>query len=153
MAGIKSEKFQLKNWQIIKPFQVFSVPFLKFLWWQTLFSSFQFQIVNDFYLIFRKYTDFFKKIRNSLVNFFGFVVYIKFSFTGWHAVKAVPRHAYFWAEHSDKKSRNLSIHESETEVIKFAADFIELHWADDKQSKARNSDSKYRQMALVGFDT
>ena len=23
------------------------------------------------------------------------------------------------------------------------------HWADDKQSKARNSDSKYRQMALV----
>ena len=27
------------------------------------------------------------------------------------------------------------------------------HWADDKQSKARNSDSKYRQMALVGFDT
>ena len=27
----------------------------------------------------------------------------------------------FWAEHSDKKSRNLSIHESETEVIKFAA--------------------------------
>ena len=28
-----------------------------------------------------------------------------------------------------------------------------LNWADDKQSKARNSDSKYRQMALVGFDT
>ena len=27
------------------------------------------------------------------------------------------------------------------------------YWADDKQSKARNSDSKYRQMALVGFDT
>ena len=27
------------------------------------------------------------------------------------------------------------------------------NWADDKQSKARNSDSKYRQMALVGFDT
>ena len=27
------------------------------------------------------------------------------------------------------------------------------HWADDKQSKAQNSDSKYRQMALVGFDT
>ena len=27
------------------------------------------------------------------------------------------------------------------------------HWADDKQSKARDSDSKYRQMALVGFDT
>ena len=27
------------------------------------------------------------------------------------------------------------------------------HWADDKQSKARNSDGKYRQMALVGFDT
>ena len=27
------------------------------------------------------------------------------------------------------------------------------HWADDKQSKARNSDSKYRKMALVGFDT
>ena len=27
------------------------------------------------------------------------------------------------------------------------------HWADDKQSKARNLDSKYRQMALVGFDT
>ena len=29
----------------------------------------------------------------------------------------------------------------------------ENNWADDKQSKARNSDSKYRQMALVGFDT
>ena len=28
-----------------------------------------------------------------------------------------------------------------------------LYWADDKQSKARNSDIKYRQMALVGFDT
>ena len=27
------------------------------------------------------------------------------------------------------------------------------NWADDKQSKAQNSDSKYRQMALVGFDT
>ena len=27
------------------------------------------------------------------------------------------------------------------------------NWADDKQSKAPNSDSKYRQMALVGFDT
>ena len=27
------------------------------------------------------------------------------------------------------------------------------HWADDKQSKARNLDGKYRQMALVGFDT
>ena len=27
------------------------------------------------------------------------------------------------------------------------------NWADDKQSKARNSDGKYRQMALVGFDT
>ena len=27
------------------------------------------------------------------------------------------------------------------------------YWADDKQSKARNSDGKYRQMALVGFDT
>ena len=27
------------------------------------------------------------------------------------------------------------------------------NWADDKQSKAWNSDSKYRQMALVGFDT
>ena len=27
------------------------------------------------------------------------------------------------------------------------------YWADDKQSKARNSDSKYRQMALVGFGT
>ena len=36
--------------------------------------------------------------------------------------------------------------------------YPELHkrypyWADDKQSKARNSDSKYRQMALVGLDT
>ena len=30
---------------------------------------------------------------------------------------------------------------------------MQVHWADDKQSKARNSDSKYRQMALVGFDT
>ena len=30
---------------------------------------------------------------------------------------------------------------------------IGTHWADDKQSKARNLDSKYRQMALVGFDT
>ena len=28
-----------------------------------------------------------------------------------------------------------------------------VNWTDDKQSKARNSDSKYRQMALVGFDT
>ena len=28
-----------------------------------------------------------------------------------------------------------------------------VYWADDKQSKAQNSDSKYRQMALVGFDT
>ena len=24
------------------------------------------------------------------------------------------------------------------------------NWADDKQSKAQNSDSKYRQMALIG---
>ena len=31
--------------------------------------------------------------------------------------------------------------------------FTNCYWADDKQSKARNSDSKYRQMALVGFDT
>ena len=30
---------------------------------------------------------------------------------------------------------------------------IAENWADDKQSKARNLDSKYRQMALVGFDT
>ena len=30
---------------------------------------------------------------------------------------------------------------------------LNTYWADDKQSKARNSDSKYRQMALVGFDT
>ena len=29
----------------------------------------------------------------------------------------------------------------------------QTNWADDKQSKARNSDGKYRQMALVGFDT
>ena len=28
-----------------------------------------------------------------------------------------------------------------------------FNWADDKQSKVQNSDSKYRQMALVGFDT
>ena len=28
-----------------------------------------------------------------------------------------------------------------------------IYWADDKQSKARNLDSKYRQMALVGYDT
>ena len=28
-----------------------------------------------------------------------------------------------------------------------------VYWADDKQSKAQNWDSKYRQMALVGFDT
>ena len=27
------------------------------------------------------------------------------------------------------------------------------NWAVQQQSKARNSDSKYRQMALVGFDT
>ena len=27
------------------------------------------------------------------------------------------------------------------------------NWADDKQSKAQKLDSKYRQMALVGFDT
>ena len=27
------------------------------------------------------------------------------------------------------------------------------YWAVQQQSKARNSDSKYRQMALVGFDT
>ena len=27
------------------------------------------------------------------------------------------------------------------------------HWDKEQQSKARNSDSKYRQMALVGFDT
>ena len=33
------------------------------------------------------------------------------------------------------------------------AEFSRDYWADDKQSKARNSDSKYRQMALVGFDT
>ena len=32
-------------------------------------------------------------------------------------------------------------------------DFRVQYWADDKQSKARNSDSKYRQMALVGFGT
>ena len=30
---------------------------------------------------------------------------------------------------------------------------MQHNWADDKQSKARNSDGKYRQMALVGFDT
>ena len=33
------------------------------------------------------------------------------------------------------------------------ATFEFQNWADDKQSKAWNSDSKYRQMALVGFDT
>ena len=27
------------------------------------------------------------------------------------------------------------------------------HWDQEQQSKAQNSDSKYRQMALVGFDT
>ena len=27
------------------------------------------------------------------------------------------------------------------------------YWDKEQQSKARNSDSKYRQMALVGFDT
>ena len=29
----------------------------------------------------------------------------------------------------------------------------DTNWAVQQQSKARNSDSKYRQMALVGFDT
>ena len=29
----------------------------------------------------------------------------------------------------------------------------ESYWADDKQSKAQNLDSKYRQIALIGFDT
>ena len=27
------------------------------------------------------------------------------------------------------------------------------YWDKEQQSKAQNSDSKYRQMALVGFDT
>ena len=27
------------------------------------------------------------------------------------------------------------------------------HWDKEQQSKAQNSDSKYRQMALIGFDT
>ena len=35
----------------------------------------------------------------------------------------------------------------------FCKNLLFQYWADDKQSKARNSDSKYRQMALVGFDT
>ena len=28
-----------------------------------------------------------------------------------------------------------------------------MYWDKEQQSKAQNSDSKYRQMALVGFDT
>ena len=28
-----------------------------------------------------------------------------------------------------------------------------LHWDKEQQSKAQNSDGKYRQMALAGFDT
>ena len=39
----------------------------------------------------------------------------------------------------------------DTEKVQLSIDIV--YWADDKQSKARNSDSKYRQMALVGFDT
>ena len=31
--------------------------------------------------------------------------------------------------------------------------YFDEHWDKEQQSKARNSDSKYRQMALVGFDT
>ena len=38
-------------------------------------------------------------------------------------------------------------------VAKQNVEKVSVYWADDKQSKARNSDSKYRQMALVGFDT
>ena len=44
-----------------------------------------------------------------------------------------------------------------TECFQFSVNlFLSIclfYWADDKQSKARNSDGKYRQMALVGFDT
>ena len=31
--------------------------------------------------------------------------------------------------------------------------FLTHYWDKEQQSKAQNSDSKYRQMALVGFDT
>ena len=30
---------------------------------------------------------------------------------------------------------------------------MSFYWDKEQQSKAQNSDSKYRQMALVGFDT
>ena len=30
---------------------------------------------------------------------------------------------------------------------------VQIHWQKEQQSKAQNSDGKYRQMALAGFDT
>ena len=30
---------------------------------------------------------------------------------------------------------------------------MQKNWDKEQQSKAQNSDSKYRQMALIGFDT
>ena len=55
----------------------------------------------------------------------------------------------------DKTELRLSQDWAETQ-LRLSRDSPELtcfHWADDKQSKAQNLDSKYRQMALVGFDT
>ena len=52
---------------------------------------------------------------------------------------------------TDQKSKSdqkaMSVHESKMFQCSIC------NWADDKQSKARNSDGKYRQMALVGFGT
>ena len=39
------------------------------------------------------------------------------------------------------------------EIFGFFLVSFPQNWAVQQQSKARNSDSKYRQMALVGFDT
>ena len=58
------------------------------------------------------------------------------------------------------EKKNQPLQEIDKKLFLFIMKKVEMekdisirYWADDKQSKARNSDSKYRQMALVGFDT
>ena len=53
--------------------------------------------------------------------------------------------------HRKKKEVVLDEDQIEQKPAEKVEEDVSYYWADDKQSKARNSDGKYRQMALVGF--
>ena len=46
-----------------------------------------------------------------------------------------------------------SIMELHSKMKHSASSFFSVYWDKEQQSKAQNLDSKYRQMALVGFDS